>query len=148
MFEGRASGILFSISLVTVALGAGCIGFGSGCSFEQGAWATGAGGQEGACNETDEFAYGFQGSKAGGTETFQWENTKGQAEVAWGAQGGGNVGVTIQDAAGQTVFQRSFSASGQAGDAIRTDSGEPGEWTIEIRFAGFGGQMGLGIRAV
>ncbi len=132
--------------LVASVVLAGCMGFGAGCSIEQGSFSDGQG-QEGACNETNSFAYGYQGQSESVSETFTWENTEGQAEVNWGAQGQGSVSVTIQDADGTTVFSDTFEGQGQGGTSKSTDSGATGDWTIRIEASAFQGQFGVGVQA-
>lgn len=135
---------LLALSLVASGLAAGCVGLGAECSIDQGSWSS-AGGQQGVCNETNSFSYGFQGG-GDASDTFTWENTEGQAEIVWGAQGSGSVTVTIHDADGEQVFQEAFSGQGQSGSA-QSASGEPGDWTIEVDASGFGGQMGISVQA-
>lgn len=130
--------------LLTTTFLAGCIG--GGCEFSQGQMGS-TSGQEGACNETDSFAYGTQGQIAGDTKTWTWENTQGQAEASWGFQGTGDVQLTIKDADGRTVLQRSLGGMGQSGSSAATDSGTAGQWTIQLRFDNFQGQMGVGVQA-
>lgn len=132
--------------LVASTVLAGCAAFGGGCSIAQGSFSDGQG-QEGACNETNSFAYGYQGQGEGVSETFTWENTEGQADVNWGAQGQGSVSVTIQDADGTVVFSDTFQGQGQGGTSESTDPGATGDWTIEIESSGFQGQFGVGVQA-
>lgn len=140
----RRSTITIAALLVTTGFLAGCVD--SGCGFSQGQMGTSSG-QEGACNETDSFAYGTQASVMSDTKTWTWENTQDQAEATWGFQGSGDVTLTIQDADGDTVLQRSIGGMGQSGASATSDSGTPGEWTIQLRFSDFQGQMGVGVQA-
>lgn len=142
--KARFSGLAVLMLLASGSL-AGCMGIGAACSIEQGSWSSNSGGQQAVCNQTNSFSYGFQdGGEA--SDTFTWENTEGQAEITWGAQGSGSVTVTLLDADGDQVFQDTFSGQGQQGSA-QSASGEPGEWTIEVEASGFGGQMGISIQA-
>ncbi len=136
--------ITIAALLVTTGFLAGCVD--SGCEFNQGTMSGGSG-QEGACNETDSFAYGTQASVMSDTKTWTWENTQGSAEATWGFQGTGDVTLTIQDADGTTVLQRSIGGMGQGASSATTDSGTPGAWTIQLRFSNFQGQMGVGVQA-
>lgn len=130
-------------ALVATALVAGCAEVEGNCTIGQA-----QDGQSGVCNETNSFAFGEQLSSQSGQETFSWENTEGQAQVAWGAQAGhGSVEVTILDADGQAVYGGSLSAPGQNGGSQATQEGAPGTWTIEIAFSNFTGQMGLSVQA-
>lgn len=141
MFEGRSKHVVLSIVVVIPFALAGCMGA-ADCTGQQG-----AGGQSGVCNGTDSFSYGGQMSSETDTETYTWENTNEQARVTWGGQGSsGSVTVSIEDASGQQVYHQSFSG-GQSGSSTVTDAGEPGDWTIRIRFSGFTGQMGLTVNA-
>jgi hypothetical protein len=121
--------------LVLATLIAGC----AGCSGAQG-----YGGQQGLCNAQDHFTYGIQGTKSG-TERYDWQNTGTAASVQWGGQGSGSFTVTIEDAAGQQVYSRSFGG-GQAGSHDTTSRGRAGLWHIDLTFTGFSGQGGLDIQ--
>lgn len=138
----------FTITIAALLLAtgflAGCVD--SGCGFNQGQMGSSSG-QEGVCNETDSFAYGTQGQAMSDTKTWAWENTQGSADATWGFQGTGDVTLTIKDADGKTVLQRSIGSMGQGGSSTTTDSGTVGEWTIQLRFSNFQGQMGVGVQA-
>lgn len=140
----RRSTITIAALLVTTGFLAGCVD--SGCEFSQGTMSGGSG-QEGACNETDSFAYGTQGSMMSDTKTWTWENTQDQAKASWGFQGSGDVTLTIKDADGKTVLREPLGGMGQSGASATSDSGTPGEWTIQLRFSNFQGQMGVGVQA-
>lgn len=104
--------------------------------------------QAGVSNQTNNFSYGGQAAGKDKTETYTWQNTMGGAQVHWGGQvGKGSLQLIITDAAGQTVFSRTLSEGQQDGFSGNTAGGAPGDWTIQLTFKGYTGQMGLSIQA-
>ena len=78
------------------------------------------------------------------TETKTWSNAGSKAMVSWSAQfSSGSGSITVKDAAGTTVFTKSFSGMSQQADSGLTTSGKPGDWTIVVKFTAATGQMAL-----
>jgi hypothetical protein len=128
--------VLLLSSLLSAALLAGC-------SASQG-----AGGQE--ASAAGSLAY--QGA-ATGQHTSSFECGDGQGMVSFGGQiGSGSVTVTIRDAAGATVYTRSFSGPGQSADSRQVE-GSGGEWTMSASRSegssmyggGWSGQYGINV---
>jgi hypothetical protein len=133
---------VLAASLVLLALVSGCFGASGKCTASQGGT-----GQSGACVATDAFSYGEQGGPITKTVGYDWENTKGGAQVALGSQGTGSIKVTLKDAAGTQVLSKTFTGPGQFGATEHAQHGKAGTWRIDLAFTNVNGQIGLAIGA-
>ena len=107
----------------------------------------GCAGNVGVSNVTDAFSYGGQVAEKTATESFTWHNTKSQAILSWGGQlAKGSIALTIQDAAGKTVYSKSMTDANN-GFSGNTQSGLAGDWTVKLAFAGATANMGLSLAA-
>ncbi|HWG91714.1 MAG TPA: hypothetical protein VNZ52_12770 [Candidatus Thermoplasmatota archaeon] len=114
----------------------------AGCTLSQG-----EGGQAGVSNTRDNFVYGVQGAKSG-TESHEWENTKGAGVVRLAVQGSGSVRVKMVDAAGETVFDKTLTVLGQAAQEAKSATGKAGKWRLTFTFSNLNGQGAVSVRAV
>lgn len=121
----------------------------SGCFGSQScAGGQGVGGQSVVCNEKNTFSYGLQGGSTTKHDSYAWQNTHTRAQVGWGTQlGSGSVGVVILDGAGKQVYARTVTGPTQAGEAVSTDPGAAGSWTIRIDLVAANGQVGVTVTA-
>lgn len=103
-------------------------------------------GQVAVCNQQGSFSYGTNAGMASKTDTYTWSNPGDQAEVHWAMNlGMGSATLTIQDAGGKQVFSKSFSGVGQESSTTTTQTGTPGDWTIQVRLSGTSGQVAFEI---
>lgn len=104
-------------------------------------------GKEQLSNNVDSFRYSATWETKIGTNTYAWENTKGQAEVYVPQAGeSGVLTVRVKDAGGTVVYQEDHVGLGST--RVRTTAGSPGAWTVELVFEAFRGQVDVSVRAV
>ena len=121
--------VVFAASL----LSSGCTA-NVNCSVDQG-----PNGQKTICNGTV-FTYTLQGTPPGTSDSYTWQNDRGQAQVSAVFQGSGSASVTIKDSAGKQVYARTHSGSGQTAESQST-TGAKGAWTISIQVTALSGQV-------
>lgn len=117
----------------------------AGCSASQG-----ADGQQASADGS----LAYQGASTG-QQSSKFDCGDGSGMVSVGGQlGSGSLTVTVRDAAGKTVYTRTFNGPGQSGDSRQTDTGEPGEWTVSASRSagsamyggGWSGQYGISVQ--
>lgn len=103
-----------AVAAVAPVILAGCMGGAVDCDISTGSYDCSFGGS-GNIDRSD-----------------SWENPNTRAEVSLDLGGSGSITVTILDDDGSQVYQESVSGSGGLSRSGQTDSGSPGDWTVEI----------------
>jgi hypothetical protein len=129
---------------ILLSMSVGLSGCTAGCEASQS-----ASGQEAGCSNAGAFSYAKQMSMSSATETKTWSNSASKAAVQWSMQmSSGSMSVTVKDAAGATVFSKTFSGMGQQASSSTTSAGQAGDWTITIKFVGATGQVAFNMNPV
>ncbi len=99
-------------------------------------------------NQPGNFAYQGAMGNQDKTENVTWMNPTARAQFAWqGTASTGSFTLTITDAMGNVVYERTVDAT-SAGQIFETSSiGVPGPWTLTFDFQGFTGSMQMSIRS-
>ena len=105
-------------------------------------------GQASVSNQPGSFSYSGQTTAHEGVEVYEWQNPSGGALVAWSGQAvTGELTLTIQDACGEEIYERTIGAGSQGGSSEQTERSLPGSWYITLEFTVFTGQMGLSVNS-
>ncbi len=101
-------------------------------------------GQSGVTSAPGGFSYGGQVFAKMETESYTWSNPADGAVFSWGGRSlTGELVVRIIDACGEVALEKSISMLTQSGSFETQVDGTAGDWTIELEFTLFTGQMGL-----
>ncbi len=123
----------FAVALLTSLLVSAC-----------GGGSTGPGIQPQIANAPDNFQYQVSSvSGYSGVLTYQWSNTGTQANVNQSTTvTGGSVIVTLLDANGVQVYQRSLADNG----TFTSNAGTAGTWTIRVDYSGMSGTVNFRVQ--
>lgn len=137
----RLRGIAIAVLLMAVAL-TGCIG---GLDGESG---TDTADDPQAPDAPTGDTYDFEAERVpGGDRTDEAElgAPTGHAETRIDASGVGEATVTVADANGQPVIDRTFSGSTVCNSCYNSGDGAPGTWTVEVDASQWGGEFSVHI---
>jgi hypothetical protein len=95
------------------------------------------------CMQSNYYSYSTGGmNPANVSDTFSAPSGKGAVQVSTG--GMGSATVTIKDADGKQIFRETFSGAGGSSNS-KTIEGQPGTWSIDIRFSNWQGGFSINV---
>lgn len=138
----RLRGLSVAVLLMAVAL-TGCIG---GLDGETGDDTDDTQAPDAPTGDT----YDYEAEMVPGgdrTDEAEIEAPTGHAETRIDAAGVGEASVTVTDADGQPVIERTISGSTVCNSCYNSGDGAPGTWTVEVDVSQWGGEFSVHVEA-